>query len=89
MKVARGSLLGLTSNGVQGPWPCEKCSNLSQFADVQPHVNIIFCRTEGCGYRRQIDKRRFRIVEDDGSVWGFDTNGRKWPIARAWPTELR
>lgn len=85
MKVAPGSLLGLTSKGIVGPWPCEKCGNTSQFGDVQPQINVIFCRTPGCTYRRQIDKRRFRIIEDDGSVWGFDNYGNKWPISRAWP----
>lgn len=83
MKTALGSLNGLTSKGIVGPWQCEKCKELSQFADVQPYINTIFCRNERCRFRRIIDKRRSRIVEDDGSVWYFDNYGNKTLIQAA------
>lgn len=78
MKVPNGSLLGLTSSqGIVGPWPCSECGELSQYADVQRYMNTIFCKNESCRYRRTIDKRRNRIVENDGSVWWFDNYGNK------------
>jgi hypothetical protein len=80
MKVPTGNLQGLTSNitGINGPWLCEKCGHLTQYADVRREVNIIFCSYHRCDFRRTIDKRHHRIIEDDGSVWHFDpTSGAK------------
>lgn len=77
MKVPTGNLQGLTCKGIVGPWDCSECGQRSQFADIQRHVNRIFCKNESCRFERIIDKRRNRIVENDGSVWAFDEAGRK------------
>lgn len=61
----------------QGPWPCEKCGNLSQFCDVGIKINRIFCMNENCNFLRIIDKAVSRIVEDDGTVWEYDGEGNK------------
>lgn len=72
-----GNHPGRISNGIVGPWPCEKCGQLSQFADMAQHINRIFCRNERCGFMRVVDKRRSLILEDDGSTWQFDGQGNK------------
>lgn len=63
-----------------GPWPCEQCGKLSQFAIITASRNRVFCRNESCGFERLIDKRYSRIVEADGSVWAFDAAGNKWRV---------
>lgn len=68
------------SEKLVGPWPCEKCGKLSQYAVTTPKRNRVFCRNENCKYERIVDKRRSRIIEDDGSVWAFDNAGNKWRI---------
>jgi hypothetical protein len=75
MKVPTGNLQGLTCSGIVGPWPCENCGNLAQYADVKAEENIIFCRA--CTYRRKILKRVSRIIEHDGSIWAYDNQGNK------------
>ena len=66
-----------TRRGLKGPWPCESCGELSQYADVSKQVNIIFCRNPVCGFRRIVDKRHQRTVENDGSQWEYDGHGNK------------
>lgn len=81
MKEAIGNLQGLTSSlrGITGPWICQKCGHLTQYADVQPEVNRVFCRFTSCDYWRVIDKTNCIILEDDGTYWGFDPiTGDKW-----------
>jgi hypothetical protein len=80
MKGPIGSLLGLTSSGIVGPWPCEACRQLSQFADITSGLNRVFCRNPSCSFERIIDKRRSLIIENDGSVWQFDRDGNKWQV---------
>jgi hypothetical protein len=63
---------------IVGPWPCENCKALAQFADRSRFINRIFCKH--CGYQRVIDKRRCRIIENDGTVWAFDADGNKWRV---------
>lgn len=80
MSLPTGNLQGLTSNlhGIIGPWQCSKCGHITQYADVQPDVNRVFCRYFSCDFWRVIDKRHHRIVEDDGTMWEFDPlNGTK------------
>ena len=80
MQGITGNLQGLTCDGIVGPWPCEECGQLSQYADVAKDINRIFCRNERCGFVRLIDKRHSRIIEWDGSVWQFDDTGAKWRV---------
>jgi hypothetical protein len=80
VRPPEGSLMGLRSKGIVGPWPCEACGQLSQFADIGPRINRIFCRNERCGFQRIIDKAAYRIVENDGTCWEFDNKGRKWQV---------
>lgn len=61
----------------QGPWPCERCGNLSQFCDVGIKLNRIYCRNDNCKFLRIIDKVASRIVEDDGTVWEYYSDGTK------------
>ena len=83
MREPIGNLLGLTSSsGIVGPWPCEQCGNLSQFADINKGINRVFCRNENCRYERIIDKRHHRIIENDGTAWEFDSDGTKRRITR-------
>lgn len=77
MRVPTGNLRALISKGIAGPWPCEKCGQLSQFADIGPRMNRIFCKNERCRFTRLIDKQASRIIEDDGTVWEFDNLGNK------------
>ena len=83
MREATGSLQGLTSSirGIVGPWVCEKCGHLTQYADVQPDINRVFCRFLNCDFWRVIDKRHHLVVEDDGTTWEFDPiTGEKWRV---------
>lgn len=82
MKVPIGNLQGLTSKttGIVGPWPCEECGQMSQFADITKMVNRVFCKNEKCGFTRIIDKHHHRIIEWDGSCWEFDNTGKKWRV---------
>ena len=63
--------------GLKGPWPCENCGQLSQYADVTQGINRIFCRNERCSFERIVDKRHSRIVENDGTCWEFYGDGSK------------
>lgn len=73
-----GNINGLyATHGIFGPWQCESCGNLSQFADINSRVNRIFCRNEACRYERIIDKKACYIVENDGTHWKFDDEGNK------------
>lgn len=74
MNLPIGNLRGLTSSvkGIIGPWKCEQCGHITQYADVQKDVNRVFCRFHNCDYWRIIDKVHFRIVENDGTMWEYD-----------------
>lgn len=61
----------------QGPWECEKCKQLSQFCDVGIKLNRVYCMNPNCNFIRIIDKAASRIVEDDGTVWEYDSQGNK------------
>ena len=61
----------------QGPWPCEKCQELSQFCDVGIKLNRVYCANPNCNFLRIIDKASSRIMEDDGTQWTFDSQGNK------------
>lgn len=76
MRVPTGNLQGLTSNvkGINGPWLCQECGHLTQYADVQREINIVFCTYHRCDFQRVIDKRHHRIIEPDGTHWRFDPN---------------
>lgn len=63
-----------------GPWQCSECGELSQYADVRPDRNHIFCRNEACRAERIIDKREHIIRENDGTYWKFDDAGNKFRI---------
>ena len=77
MRVPTGNLRGLTCKGIVGPWPCEQCGELSQYADIQKRINRIFCQNEDCDFERIIDKHLNRIKENDGTIWEFDGDGNK------------
>jgi len=62
---------------VVGPWLCSECGQVSQYADVRPERNFIYCRNEACRYQRVIDKTDNVIVENDGTFWRFDSEGNK------------
>jgi hypothetical protein len=72
---ANGLRKGL--KGIIGPWPCDECKELSQFADVGLDINRIFCKNPSCGFRRLVDKKNNIIRENDGTFWSFDTDGVK------------
>lgn len=61
-----------------GPWECEQCHNLTQFAEIQHGANHIYCKY--CGFERIIDKKRRIIVEDDKTFWTWDSEGKKEQI---------
>lgn len=82
MGVPIGNVLGIRSTGIIGPWPCEACGELSQYADVTRKINRVFCKNESCGFTRIIDKGRSVIQESDGTVWRFDTDGNKVQVRR-------
>lgn len=63
--------------GLKGPWPCEACHEISQYADVKRGINRIFCRNPVCGFTRIIDKRSHRTVENDGTCWEYFGDGSK------------
>lgn len=78
MQAPLGNLRGLFSaHGIFGPWQCEKCGQISQYADIRNAINRIFCKNPVCGFCRIIDKRNHRIIEDDGTEWEFDSNSNK------------
>jgi len=64
--------------GIEGPWPCSECGELTQYADITSRINRIFCRN--CDYTRLIDKRNHRIIENDGTHWTFDDDGNKTQV---------
>lgn len=66
-----------SKRGLKGPWPCEVCHELSQYADVSKGINRIFCRNPVCGFTRIVDKRRARVIENDGTCWEFSSDGTK------------
>jgi len=68
------------SEKLVGPWPCERCGELSQFAVIKASVNRVFCRNENCRFERLIDKHKHRIVEADGTQWEYDGAGNKTRI---------
>jgi len=75
-----GDIRGLRKRGIIGPWPCDSCKQLTQYADVGSETNYIFCRNPGCEFERIVDKRRSIIKESDGTFWRFDTDGNKTRI---------
>ena len=66
-----------TKRGFKGPWPCESCGQISQYADVRHGLNRIFCRNERCRFERIIDKRNHRTIENDGTCWEYNSDGTK------------
>lgn len=78
--MARFNWPYLKFDTTQGPWPCERCGELSQFADVRLKYNRIYCKNEACRFERIIDKKEMRIVEDDGTQWRYDREGNKWQV---------
>lgn len=72
--------LGNGSEQVVGPWRCERCNEMSQYAVTTPNRNRILCKNPSCGFERLVDKRRSRIIEPDGTHWMFDGNGNKWQV---------
>lgn len=82
MRYIGGRAIGLISaNRIDGPWPCEQCGQLSQFAECTTDINRIFCKNEYCRFKRLVDKRKCTIVEGDGSMWRFNpATGKKWRI---------
>ena len=81
MKAPIGNLRGLISSGEVGPWPCEACGNVTQFAVVSRTRTVVQCLYENCNYRRMIDKVHNIIRENDGTWWRFDNDGNKTRIA--------
>lgn len=67
-------------NTTQGPWMCERCGNLSQYCDVGIKLNRIYCMNENCDFLRIIDKVQSVIMEADGTVWQFNSDGEKWRV---------
>lgn len=65
------------SDITDGPFPCDRCKELSCFAHITLEKNTIFCKNERCGFKRVIDKRNMIIIEDDGSHWQYDNDGHK------------
>jgi hypothetical protein len=66
--------LGLVYSTLTGPWPCEACGNMTQFADIKSDQNHIFCKNPACDFQRTVDKRNHRILESDGTLWSYDPN---------------
>ena len=64
-------------SGIEGPWPCSECGELTQYADITRRVNRIFCKNQKCDFTRIIDKANHRIIENDGTHWVFDSDGNK------------
>lgn len=76
--MSYGDANGLTvTRGIIGPWTCTECKKESQYADIGPDTNYIFCRNPSCEFNRIIDKRRNLIRENDGTYWRFDAAGHK------------
>lgn len=67
-------------HGVIGPWPCDECKELSQYGDIGPTTNYIFCKNPNCDFERIVDKVRHVIKENDGTWWSFDADGAKTRI---------
>jgi hypothetical protein len=78
MRLPTPQDLRLFHRKIAGPWPCEVCHNLSQYAEIRHDANHIYCKW--CGYERIIDKRESIIVENDGTFWRFDGEGHKEQI---------
>lgn len=79
-RVARTVWPFLQFGTTQGPWVCEKCNQLSQFCDVGVKLNRVYCMNESCDFLRIIDKATKRIMEDDGTVWEYNSRGDKWRV---------
>lgn len=80
MKAPIGSLAGLTSKGLVGPWQCEECGEISQVCEITSRRNTIYCLNESCDFKRIIDKWSHIIIENDGTAWSFDEDGAKTRI---------
>ena len=78
MRIPTVRQLERLHRAVVGPWQCEECKALAQFAEVQHGVNHIYCRN--CGFERIIDKRHSLIVENDGTFWKWDADGVKTQV---------
>lgn len=50
-----------------GPWPCERCGELAQYAKCNHDVNKVFC--SNCNFERIIDKQHHLVIENDGRRW--------------------
>lgn len=70
---------GLVYNTLTGPWPCDQCGMMTQFAEIKHGRNKIFCKNELCRYTRTVDTFNRRIVENDGTQWQYD-GGKKWQV---------
>lgn len=64
-----------TKEILAGPWKCEKCEELSQYAVIRASINRVFCKN--CDFERIIDKRHMRVIEADGTHWEYDNRGNK------------
>jgi hypothetical protein len=76
-----GDISGLKkTHGIIGPWPCNECTEISQYAEIGRETNYIFCRNPNCTFERIVDKKRSIIKESDGTYWKFDEEGNKTRI---------
>lgn len=75
------SQVGLVYNAPIGPWPCEQCKEITQFAEVKGDKNHIYCVNEYCRHERIVDKKNRVIVEPNGTHWLYNPNtGQKVQI---------
>jgi hypothetical protein len=64
-----------------GPWPCEQCKKITQYAKVSGDKNVIYCTNEYCRFERIVDMKNHRIVEPDGSQWIYNpVDGKKYRV---------
>lgn len=64
---------GLVYTNAVGPWPCEQCKQITQYAEIKGDKNHIFCKNEYCKFERMVDVKKQRIVEADGTMWAYNT----------------
>lgn len=77
------SIVSAFTKGLDGPWPCEKCGQLTQFAEQSRTVNKIYCLNPYCQSIRIIDKQKRRILEPDGTMWEYNPQtGQKKQVRR-------
>jgi hypothetical protein len=64
--------VGLIYNKAVGPWTCERCKKVTQFAKMTAEKNVIYCTNPYCRLERIVDKRHQIIVEPDGTYWIYN-----------------